>query len=161
MLAGSAHGAVFVHGDEFTAYWFEHGRLTAISRVKIPRTPVSDADRRDDERRLSAALARNPRVRVEAGRPPDVYAAHLPQVTRVVMDIEGRAWLRRWTRYSDREAEWIVLERFGAPIARIRMPAAFQPNDIGSGYILGILPDDDGVQSVHKYSFVRSAARRN
>ena len=100
-------------------------------------------------------------MRAEAGRPPDVYAANLPQVTRLVVDIEGRAWLRRYTRYDDRTAEWIVLERFGAPIARIAMPATFQPNDIGTNYVLGIHLDEDGVQSIHKYGIVRSGARRD
>ena len=68
--------------------------------------------------------------------------------------------MRRWTRYADREAEWIVLERSGAPIARIMMPAAFLPNDIGADYVLGIRTDGDGVQSIHKYRIVRSGARR-
>jgi hypothetical protein len=156
MLAGGVSGAVYVHGDEFIAYWFgDGGKLVAISRVPFPRTRVTDADRRDDERRRSDELARDPRIRVEGGRPPDVYATYLPQVTRLVVDSEGRAWLRRWTRYDSRMAEWIVLAPFGAPIARITMPAALLPNDIGTDYVLGILPDEDGVQSIFKYRIVR------
>ena len=161
MLAGGTHGSVFVHGDEFTTYWFgDGGRLAAISRVRLPRARVTDADRRDDERRWSDQLARNPRIRAESGRPAPAYATWRPQVTRVVVDGEGRAWLQRWTRYESRVAEWIVLERFGAPIARITMPATFIPNDIAADYVLGILLDDDGVQSVRKYSLVQSGANR-
>jgi hypothetical protein len=156
MLAGGAHGAVYVQGDEFTAYWFgDGGKLVAITRVRIPQTRVTAADRRENERRLSEQIARNPQVRVDPGQPPLLYATHLPQVTRLVVDSEGRAWLRRWTRYDSRAAEWIVLERFGAPIARVTMPAALQPNDIGADYVLGLLSDDDGVQSIHKYRVVR------
>jgi hypothetical protein len=156
MLVGGVHGAVYVQGDEFTAYWFgDGGQLGAISRVRLPRARVTAADRRDDERRRSEQIVRNPQVRVEPGQPPAVYATHLPQVTRLAVDSEGRAWLRRWTRYDAREAEWIVLAPFGAPIARITMPATLQPNDIGKDYVLGILPDDDGVQSVYEYRIVR------
>ena len=161
MLAGGTHGSVFVHGDEFTAYWFgDGGRLAAISRVRFPRARVTEADRRDDEQRWRDQLARNTRIRVDPGQPAPVYATWRPQVTRVVVDGEGRAWLQRWTRYESRMAEWIVLEPFGAPIARITMPAAFIPNDIAADYVLGILPDDDGVQSVHRYGLVRSGASR-
>lgn len=161
MLAGGTHGALYVQGDEFTAYWFgDGGRLSAISRIRLPRARVTDADRRDNEQWLSGLRARNPQIRVEPGQPPRVYATYLPQVARLVVDSEGRAWLRRWTRHGAATAEWIVLERFGAPIARITMPAALVPNDIGTDYALGILPDDDGVQSIFRYSIVRSGARR-
>ena len=160
-LAGGLHGAVYAQGDEFSAYWFgDGGKLVAVSRVRLPRQRVTAADRQDAERRRSEQIARNPHVRVDPGQPPPVYATWLPQLTRLVVDNEGRAWLRRYTRYDARTAEWIVLERFGAPIARITMPAALQPNDIGPDYVLGILPDEDGVQSIHKYRIVRPGARR-
>jgi len=155
MLAGGNGSAVYVQGDEFTTYWFGYGgRLVAITRVLLPRVPVTAADRRDEERRQARLLA-NHRVRVNPGVPPPVYATYLPQATRVLVDSEGRAWLRRRARYGAPEAEWIVLAPFGAPIARITMPAALQPNDIGVDYVLGILPDDDGVQSVYSYAIVR------
>lgn len=161
MLAGGPQGSVFVHGDELAAYWFgDGGRLTAISRVRLPRARVTDSDQRDSERWRSDVIARNPQVRVEPGKPPPAYATYLPQVTRLVVDSEGRAWLRRWTYYDDRKSEWVVLDRFGAPMARIVMPATFQPNDIGPDYVLGILLDRDGVQSVHKYGIVRPPAPR-
>jgi hypothetical protein len=116
---------------------------------------VTAADRRDDERRRGELNARNPRVRADPDQPPVVYATYLPQVIQLAVDSEGRAWLRRWTRHGSQTAEWIVLERFGAPIARITMPAALQPNDIGTDHVLGILPDSDGVQSVYQYRIVR------
>jgi hypothetical protein len=122
---------------------------------------VTAADRRDDERRRSEEIARNPQVRVERARLPDVYATWLPHVTQLAIDSEGRAWLRRWTRHDSRVAEWIVLAPFGAPIARITMPAALLPNDIGADYVLGILPDDDGVQSIYQYGIVRAGPRRD
>lgn len=162
MLGGGPRGAVYVQGDEVTAYWFgDAGRLLAITRVRLPRTRVTAADRRDEERRQNDVMIRNPRVRVEPGQAPPAYATYLPQVTRLTVDSEGRAWLRRYSPSDARTAQWIVLERSGAPIARVTMPAAFQPNDIGIDYVLGILPDADGVQSIHKYSIVRSAARRD
>jgi hypothetical protein len=162
LLAGSANGAVYVQGDEFTAYWFgDVGQLVAMTRVHLPRTRVTAADRRDDERRRSEAIARNPKVRVDPNQPPYVYATWLPHVTQLAIDSEGRAWLRRWTRHDSRVAEWIVLAPFGAPIARITMPAALLPNDIGADYVLGILPDDDGVQSIYQYGIVRAGPRRD
>jgi hypothetical protein len=156
MLAGGLNGAAYVQGDEFTVHWFgDGGELAAISRVRLPRSRVTAAERRDDERGRSELVARNPRVRADPDQPPVVYATYLPQVTQLAVDSEGRAWLRRWTRHGSQTAEWIVLERFGAPIARITMPAALQPNDIGTDFVLGILPDSDGVQSVYQYRIVR------
>ncbi len=85
----------------------------------------------------------------------------LPQVTRVVTDSDGRAWLRRWARYGAPSAEWIVLERFGAPIARVSMPAAFVPNEVGADYLLGMITDEDGVQSIHRYVLSRPKGRNH
>lgn len=156
MLSGNTKGAVYVQGDEFTAYWFgDSARLAAITRVRLQRTPVTAADRSNEEQRFREQRARNPNVRVDPARRPPVYSNYLPQVTHVVVDSEGRAWLRRWVPYGALQAEWIVLAPLGAPIARITMPAALQPNDIGVDYLLGILPDDDGVQSVYQYRIVR------
>jgi hypothetical protein len=156
MLAGSIHGAVYVQGDEFTVFWFgDEAHLVAISRVALPRIRVTESERRDEARRRKEELALRSQIRVDPGQRPPAYAAHLPQVTRLTVDLQGRAWLRRWTRYGSDTAEWIVLERYGAPIARITMPAALQPNDIGTDYILGISTNEDGVQSVQKYRIVR------
>ena len=35
----------------------------------------------------------------------------------------------------------------------VSLPAAFNPYDIGSDYLLGIATDDDGVQFVHSFNF--------
>ena len=99
ILAGNTRSTVYVQGDAFTAYWFgDNARLETITRVQLPRTRVTAAEKRGDEQRRSDLAARNPQVRVDPGQAPPAYGSHLPQVTRVVIDIEGRAWVRRpWT----------------------------------------------------------------
>jgi 6-bladed beta-propeller len=156
-LTGGADGAVLVHGEHLAVYWFApEGKLAAITRVALPLASVTKADVRADEEEMGVLVARNrPMLLREGSVHPPVYAPYLPQATHVRLDAEGRAWVRRWTRWGLPTAEWIVFAPRGLPIARVTMPADFLANDIGRDYVLGIAVDDDGVQSVSEYRIRR------
>jgi hypothetical protein len=157
MVTGGVGGAVFVHGDHLTVYWFgPDGRLAALTRVGLPQVRVTSSDIRALEADRAAERARNPRLGTEGrGSPPPVQARFLPQATRVRLDAEGRAWVRGWTPYGAPAAEWIVFAPRGAPIARVRVPSQLLVHDIGPDYLVGVATDDDGVQSVQVFHIRR------
>lgn len=156
MVTGGAGGGVFVHGDHMAVYWFSpDGHLAALTRVGLPPIRVTSAHKRVHEAAKAAELARSRRLGMEGNAPPPTYARYLPQATRVRLDSEGRAWVRRWTAWGTAMAEWIVFAPRGAPIARVSVPADLTVHDIGSDYMVGIATDDDGVQSVQVYRIRR------
>ena len=152
MVWGGVGGAVFVHGDRLSVHWFApDGHLAALTRVGLPRIRVTGADIRANEAAKVATRASRPRLGVEGNPLPPSYAQFLPQATRVRLDSEGRAWVRRWPASPAALTEWIVFAPRGLPIARINMPARLVVHDIGSDYLVGVAVDDDGVQSVQVY----------
>jgi hypothetical protein len=159
MLWGGVGGAVFVHGDRLAIHWFSsEGRLIAITRVSLPRLAVGSADVRAQEAVKTGQRATQQRLGVEGGQLPSTYAQFLPQATRVRLDSEGLAWIRRWPAWGAAVTEWIVFAPRGFPIARVDIPTRLLVHDIGPDYVLGISTDDDGVQSIQRYRLRRSAS---
>lgn len=156
IVASGPGGAVYVDGEQLAVHWFgPEGRLLAITRVGVPRVRVTAAHRRTDARAMASEVQRTRRLGVEPGARPARYAEYLPQATWLRLDADGRAWVRRWTAWGSAHAEWIVFAARGLPVARVQMPARFDPNDIGLDYVLGLAVDDDGVQSVVHYRIRR------
>jgi hypothetical protein len=160
LLATGPAQIVAAHGDVFALRWYDRlGALRAISRVWAARHPVTQSDIAREEA-WERALYRRP-IGVERGSPRDQrHAEYRPLITRLLIDRAGRAWVRRWAFDDDTVAPWVVFDSSGRPLARITMPGAFRPNDIGDDYVLGILRDPGSVDVVVRYQLRRSAARR-
>lgn len=155
-LASGPKGAVYIDDDYLTLHWFDvAGRSNSISRVVSPRIRVTEADIRAYERQLSELRTRNPQISAEGAQPRPVYAEYVPQVSRLRVDREGYAWVQRWARRGTTLAEWIVFAPFGAPIAVVSLPAAFNPYDTGPDFLLGIATANDGVQVVQQFQLRR------
>ena len=171
---GLGSGTMFVAGTEYFAYahgerlevrWFDDsGILRAISRIASePRRVTAAAIERWRQREAESRAARraaNPQVRSEPGGRPasadaEAYAEFLPQTSRLRIESRDRVWINRADRFGEASLDWIVLAAGGAPIARVRMPARFVPNDIGDDYLLGIATDEDGVQFVKMFALRR------
>ena len=165
MFVAGAEYFAFAHGERLEVRWFDDsGILRAISRIASERRRVTNAaierSRQRDAELLAAFRARNPQVRSEPGGRPtsasaQAYAEFLPQISRLRIDAGDRAWINRPDRLGEPSLDWVVLSALGAPIARVRMPERFVPNDIGDDYLLGIATDEDGVQFVRMYALRR------
>jgi hypothetical protein len=163
-VAGAEHFA-YAHGERLEVRWFDDsGVLRAISRIASERRRVTPAAierwRQRQAETLAALRAANPQVRSEPGGRPvsagdDAYAEFLPQISRLRIDFRDRVWIGRVDRFGEPSLDWVVLSTGGAPIARVRTPARFVPNDIGEDYLLGIATDEDGVQFVQMYALRR------
>ena len=154
LLSTGRDEIVVAHGDDFELRWLDrHGNILRASRVAIPKVPVPRAMIQDHERKMAEEYKIYP---PERGVPvPFAYATHLPMLTRVAVDRTGRTWVRRWVPDDATEAEWVIFQTDGQPLARIMMPAGFAFADAGDEYVLGRHIDPDGVQSIRRYTIVR------
>jgi hypothetical protein len=80
----------------------------------------------------------------------------LPLVDAIRADLLGNLWVRTYDNLTTASATWLVLTSTGKPLAVGVMPRALDIREIGSDYVLGILPDADGVQHVVVYDLSRS-----
>jgi len=160
LLAADSGVVVAGHGDAFALRWYRVGRgLTRITRVKAAPHPVTQ---RDVERTEAELLEMAKRLRIRPEGPGGSfarqhYAEDLPFITRLRLDRGGRTWVRRWASDDAPSAPWIVFDTAGRPLARLEMPGAFRPSDIGEDYVLGVLRDPGAIDVVIRYRLRRSS----
>jgi hypothetical protein len=97
------------------------------------------------------------RAQFERGSNEVPKPKRFPYWGTALVDKAGNLWVSApMTGYSS-PLEWSVFNRAGRRIASITMPAGFTPKDIGADYVLGVARDDNGVESVRKYSLAKRA----
>jgi hypothetical protein len=73
----------------------------------------------------------------------------VPAYDALLVDADDRVYVRRTPRGWATDAEWLVFDPEGAPLARLRLPADLQVHEFGRGYALGVLVDEaSGAQRV-------------
>jgi hypothetical protein len=89
-------------------------------------------------------------------------APTLPAFSRFLVDRSGRLWVRAPNSIDAARSgqlyttplapsAWSVFERDGTWRSEITLPADFHPFDIGTDFVLGVLRDTDGVETVVQY----------
>jgi hypothetical protein len=138
---------------ELALHQYRMGEVEPVRTLALPLMPavVSAAER-------DSAIAGVERFKVEAGDATLDYSlipAHKPIMEGVVMDDEGRVWVRT------RTAEGVGLVVFGAdgtPLARVPLsvePKAYAPFLVRGDRIYFVATDADDVPSVVRYRVVR------
>ena len=93
----------------------------------------------------------------------DNYATTLPAFSALIADQTGRLWVRApkaidgavagsLNDHSIGQSTWSVFGTDGRWLGDVTMPARFAPTEIAADYVLGIARDDDGVQTVVRYT---------
>jgi 6-bladed beta-propeller protein len=161
-----AQGFWSMHGDRFytaDAERFEirvHGRSGQVERivrlaaeaVPVPRshrTPVLTKATTEQERQLNADIAEAYTRRT--------WPEYLPAFSELVVDRIGNLWVREYSRpRTDPPARWLVFDSTGTLHRALRLPPlTIVPHfvfrwrgEIGADYVLGVMRDSDGVESV-------------
>ena len=138
------------------------GRPATITRVAVPRRPVTQEDvelsRRQAWEEFEARARNMPpeitaqyRSFLEAQR----YAAHIPFVGSLAADAGGNIWVQEYPRPGDDADRFTIVGRDGALLARATLPAGLELLAAGNDRILGLSRDADGVQQVRVHRLGR------
>lgn len=103
------------------------------------------------------------RERDRADMLDDPYAINLPAYSAILVDRTSKLWVRTPNpidaavagflyNYAIGPSTWSVFGADGRWLGDVTMPARFMPSDIGSNFVLGVARDDDGVQTVVRYT---------
>jgi len=126
------------------------GGLTRLIRVGGEQPRITDQMRRElIEHRLEEGVggARDPdevRRALEGMPIPD----RLPAFDRMIVDREGSIWVERYPEAAEPTAHWVVLYPDGEVAAHLELPRRFEPLEIGSDYVVGVLTDELDVEHV-------------
>lgn len=74
-----------------------------------------------------------------------------PPFKYLLVSPEGHLWVERFHLDAATAAECVVMTRVGTIVARLTIPADFEPKEIGSDYVLGIRRDRAGGETVAMY----------
>ncbi len=167
LVAAASGTRVFLgFGTEYAVREFDaSGRLTQIVRRAWTAPRVTDAMREAfitewTSRWIKSAGPARAQDIAEFRRSP--ISPTLPAFSRFLVDRAGRLWVRTPNAIDAARAGqlngaplapsiWSVFERDGTWRSEITLPTDFQPFDVGTDYVLGVLRDADGVESVVQY----------
>ena len=129
------------------------GRVTRILRAPGLQRPLTN---READAVLDSALASatepEDRRTTEEWYEVSPRSAQRPAYDRLVVDDEGRLWLRDWPgAYSDVE-HWWVFDREGALLGSADAPRRAQLIAVRNGQAWALLQDDLGVECVVRYT---------
>lgn len=161
LLAAADDSVVVVAAKGDWELWLypPRGGLPRILRIDRPRRSVDAATRREYRERVLRD------VRDEYGKREwtmlsndDVFPREFPALDLILFDRDGDIWVRESAARGDNLAQWVVLERTGQPLARVRLPSSFTPFDITSDRIAGVWLDSLGGEQVQVWSLSRHRA---
>ncbi len=110
--------------------------------------PIGDAERR----RIIA------RMRRELGADRQLAAVRLPEVRprfeKLVHDRTGSIWVGEYASDLDSLRTWLIIDRRGVLTCRTLLPTDLTVLEIGRGYVLGVVTNELGEESVILYDLI-------
>lgn len=113
--------------------------VSAEARRAMTDALLEDA-RQEQTERLEAVLAQQ--------EVPEV----LPEISEVFADRLGRVWVREFEIPEPPSVTWVIYGGDGLQLGTLSLPARFEPSDAGADFVLGVMTDDLGVESVVRYT---------
>ena len=101
------------------------------------------------------------------------YQEEYPRYSRILTDRDGLLWVMAYpetttavsavelsnaygTSYREPSPEWRVIDPLRGAVARVTMPRPLYPFEIGMGYVLALVRDELGVETLLLYKLDRS-----
>jgi len=125
------------------------GTLQQIVHRRWKPRPITDAD-------LSFAVrasgGRNPSRALDILRARTVSDDFPAYDSRVFVDLQDRVWLSDYPDPQDPIVAWSVFDDSGRWMREVRLPTGFEPREVGSRWVLGVLRDPiSGLRSVVRF----------
>jgi hypothetical protein len=135
------------------------GAAVRTFAVADKAVPVTDAHMADYRRRTLEMIGSNAAQRSRFEQNLDAVARpkRFPYWGTAMVDRPGNLWVSAASTGAAGPTTWTVFHRDGGRIASVVVPSGFAPKEIGVDYVLGVMRDDLGVESIHMYVLNRRA----
>jgi hypothetical protein len=158
------------HNDRFEIRFYEpFGTLRRIVRRVQPVVPVTDemAGRfREAALELVPSERRSRVESVQAEVPvpetvPAFGSAHYvrqgPVVTDVMMDEAGNLWVLEYAWHRHEATRWLIFGRDGVVVAKLTLPAGYQPLHIATDHVVLLTRDELDVEAVRVHRLFKGS----
>jgi hypothetical protein len=154
-LESVATGSVVWFGDGASDSLVRIDMKTGVRKaVKLPvgasvtKQMVAEAHARE----LGEARTPLKRDEIEKRYSEKFLPKRLPTFSGLVAGPRSEVWVERGSASRAAPTEYVVLSGMGTTIARVATPAGFRVMDIGESYVMGVHRDEDGVETLRRYS---------
>jgi len=127
------------------------GTLEMILRRDVPSVPVGSKARRIATDQLLESVRPEVRTETRSVLSGMDVPEHLPHLADIFGDRLGRTWVREYRVGEEAGAEWLIFDDGGLLTGSVALPSSFSPRDAGPGYVVGVVTDELGVESVREY----------
>lgn len=79
----------------------------------------------------------------------------LPAYRRLLVDRESNLWAKEYAEPGTQTSRWFVFDQRGRWQGTVQFPDRFEPQDIGSDYVLGVWRDKLDVEYVQLYDLIK------
>jgi hypothetical protein len=69
-------------------------------------------------------------------------------IAALAADLLDRVWVKTFDNYLSPYSTWLVISHDGRSVARVLAPGTLRPLEIGKDYLLGVVRDEDDVETV-------------
>jgi hypothetical protein len=156
-------GSRFYYGsaDRFEVSVYDtSGALQTLIRRDAPRRSLGDAVIASyvEERMRDAPPDPEVRRAWETSLTSSPYPDSLPAYRRIRVDRVGALWVQDYDLPTEQDVAWTVFDPTGRWIATLKVPRAWQIQDIGADYVLVLARNELDVEIVQLYGLNRGAA---
>jgi hypothetical protein len=140
--------------DPYRVDWFgPSGKPIHGAPLPFDRIEVNDAEKRAVLQRQADQQGREPRDPATVSDWPEVLPPFLANA--LVPARDGRLWIRRAPSMSHPETRYDVVDRRGALVGRVTLPATAKIVGLGNRTVYTSLTDDDGIQRLRRHAMPR------
>jgi hypothetical protein len=151
--------ARFYYGDTHSSevgIYDPAGKRLGTVKLRPSSRPLTAAD---IEKWIEVDLAKRPSAQSKLEARNDFKQIpplkRTPEFASMKVDDVGSLWVRHYGPPFDPSPDWDVYDANGAPIARVRLPARFDPFHIGKDFLLGVRKDELDVEHIELYRLTR------
>jgi len=143
---------LFATSDRYELeFMLPDGTLEMILRRNVPSVPVGSEARRIATDRLLESVRPEQQSEMRSVLNEMDVPEHLPHLADIFGDRLGRTWVREYRVREEGPATWLIFDDGGLATGSVSLPSDFSPRDAGPGYVVGVVTDELGVESVREY----------
>lgn len=153
LRAAAGNRLLAASADRYELRFYEpSGELSLVVRDVSEAVPVAADTRSLEIERLVDDAPRNERAWVSSILDVMEVPPTLPAIRSVFADRAGNVWVEPFVPGKPSTAVvWRVFASDGALQRRVELPGGFKPMDAGSDFIVGVIKNELGVESVVRY----------
>ncbi len=150
VVASEQHTFIGDTGSDSIQVFNARGERLPAVRVPTSARALSGTQRdrlRDSVVKIAEASSRATAEDMQLAREVPIPLVR-PAFRELAVDVDGLLWIQEHS-WPSRSNRWTVVSSAGRVVSKINLPLGLRVKEIGRDYVLGVMFDEDGLESIH------------